>query len=331
MELHQLRYVLAVVDSGSFTAAASALHISQSGVSTQVRKLESELGIAILQRTTRRVMLTSEGELVLPVLRAAVEGVDAVAAAADDLRGLITGTLRVGTVSGLTWRPVFDAIARLHHDHPGVEISVREGISTALIEEVESGELDVAIAAWSGDAPQHLPSGVIVDDALHAVIARNHPWATRSTVSPDEIADIDLISLTRGTGARAALDALLARQGQMRRPRWEVASPSLARMLATRGLGVAALSASTAASWNDIVSLPISDPDARSRLGVVWRDPESPAAAALLSEIGPHFRSAAPSPSRELTPLKTGKSAAADGLRGGHHGDRRQRRSDQRQ
>ena len=285
MELHQLRYLLAVVDTGSFTAAASTLHISQSGVSTQIRKLESELGIALLQRTTRRVTLTSEGERVLPAIRGAVEGVDAVVALADDLRGLTTGTLRVGTVSGLTWQPVFDAIASMHHDHPGVDISVREDISTTLIDEVHSGELDVAIAAWSGEPPRHVHTTVIVDDALHAVVARDHPWATRAEVGPDEIAGADLISLTRGTGARTALDALLARERGARVPRWEVATPSLAHMLTTRGLGVAVLSESTAASWRDTVSLPITDPAARSTLGIIWREPPAPAITALLREL----------------------------------------------
>ena len=288
MELHQLRYLLAVVDTGSFTAAASTLHISQSGVSTQIRKLESELGIALLQRTTRHVTLTSDGERVLPAIRAAIERVDAVVTLADDLRGLTTGTLRVGTVSGLTWQPIFDAIAAMHHDHPGVDISVREDISTSLIDSVHSGTLDVAIAAWSGEPPHHVRTTVIVDDALHAVVARDHPWATRTDVGADEIADADLISLTRGTGARTALDALLARERGGRVPRWEVATPSLAHMLTTRGLGVAVLSESTAAAWRDTVSLPITDPAARSTLGIIWRDPPSPATTALLREMRRH-------------------------------------------
>lgn len=288
MELHQLRYLLAVVDTGSFTAAASTLHISQSGVSTQIRKLENELGIALLQRTTRHVTLTSDGERVLPAIRAAIERVDAVVTLADDLRGLTTGTLRVGTVSGLTWQPIFDAIAAMHHDHPGVDISVREDISTSLIDAVHSGTLDVAIAAWSGEPPHHVRTTVIVDDALHAVVARDHPWATRTDVGADEIADADLISLTRGTGARTALDALLARERGGRVPRWEVATPSLAHMLTTRGLGVAVLSESTAAAWRDTVSLPITDPAARSTLGIIWREPPSPATTALLREMRRH-------------------------------------------
>lgn len=224
----------------------------------------------------------------LPAIRAAIERVDAVVTLADDLRGLTTGTLRVGTVSGLTWQPIFDAIAAMHHDHPGVDISVREDISTSLIDAVYSGTLDVAIAAWSGGPPQHVHVSVIVDDALHAVVARDHPWATRTDVGADEIADADLISLTRGTGARTALDALLARERGGRVPRWEVATPSLAHMLTTRGLGVAVLSESTAAAWRDTVSLPITDPAARSTLGIIWRDPPSPATTALLREMRRH-------------------------------------------
>src|SRR4051794_2485735 len=103
MELHRLRYLLAVVDEGSLTAAARTLQIAQSGVSSQLSKLERELGIALFQRAGRGVVLTAEGESLLPAVRAAVHSVDAVTAAASDLRGLVVGSLRVGTVTTLMW------------------------------------------------------------------------------------------------------------------------------------------------------------------------------------------------------------------------------------
>lgn len=79
MELHQLRYFLAIVDEGTFTAAAQAVHISQSGISTQLRTLERELGVDLVDRSSRRVHLTPAGERLVPYARA-------VTTAADDLR-----------------------------------------------------------------------------------------------------------------------------------------------------------------------------------------------------------------------------------------------------
>ena len=99
MELHQLRYFLAVVDQGSFTAAAEAVRISQSGVSTQIQKLERELGISLLDRSARRAVLTSAGSSLVPHARSAVAAVEGVAGAAREIRGLVVGSLRVATVT----------------------------------------------------------------------------------------------------------------------------------------------------------------------------------------------------------------------------------------
>lgn len=122
MELHQLRYFLAVVDEGSFTAAAEAVRISQSGISTQIQKLERELGTALIDRSSRQVVLTPAGGRLAPYARAAVAAVNDVVAAASDIRGLIIGSLRVAAVTGLVWRPLFDALATIHSTHPGIDI-----------------------------------------------------------------------------------------------------------------------------------------------------------------------------------------------------------------
>jgi DNA-binding transcriptional LysR family regulator len=285
MELHQLRYFLAVVDEGSFTAAAASVTISQSGVSTQIQKLERELGISLIDRSARRVVLTPAGARLVPYARTAVAAVDDVAGAANDIRGLVVGALRVATVTGLVWPPLFDALAAIHRQHPGIDIRLQEGTSDDLVMLVRDGRTDVAVAAWSDSEPEGVQLSVVYDDELVAVVGHGHPWTARSSVRPAELAHTDLIALPRGTGARAALDALLARAGATVDPRWEVASPAYVELLATRGLGVGMVSGTTARDWSDVVSLPIDDPDARSRLGIVWRHHPSHAAQALLRRL----------------------------------------------
>lgn len=284
MELHQLRYAVAVVDEGSFTAAAARERVSQSGVSSQVQKLERELGIALFERAGRRVALTPEGVHMIPALRTALSSIEAVREQAADLRGVVFGALRVGMVTGLNRPSVIDALADLHAAHPGVELALREAISDSLIEQVRRGELDVALAAWAGDRPADLETSVVVDDPLVAVVAPGHPWAARRIVRPSELARIELIALAPGAGARLALDAMLARIGAPSHPRWEVTTPAHLQLLAARGLGVGVLSqpADLAA---DLVMLRIDDARARSQLGVVWRPDPRPATRALLSRL----------------------------------------------
>lgn len=287
MELHQLRYFLAVVDEGTFTAAADAVRISQSGVSTQIQKLERELGVALLDRSARQVTLTPAGVRLVPYARSAVAAVDAVTGAANDLRGLVVGSLRVGTVTGPVFSRLFDALATLHAEHPGLDLGLEEGASDNLIAQVRAGTLDVAIAAWSNAAPEGVEVSVIVDDELVAVVGHGHPWAARQRIRPAELARADLIALPRGTGARAALDGLTARLGTTTTPRWEVATPAYVELLAARGLGVGIVSATTAADWEDVISLRIADKEARSQLGIVWSTRPSHAAQALVGQLVP--------------------------------------------
>ncbi|GAA4164400.1 LysR substrate-binding domain-containing protein [Gryllotalpicola daejeonensis] len=298
MELHQLRYVLAVVEQGSFTAAAAAVRVHQSGVSTQVQKLERELGVTIFDRSARRVTLTPEGERVVAQARAAVAAVDEVAETANALRGLVIGSLRVGTVTGFAWGPLFDALADIHAQHPGVDIRVQEGESDDLISQVRSGALDVAFAAWSGDSPDGLEVDVVFDDVLVAVVARDHPWAARTRVRLAELARADLIALPVGTGARSALDRALSRVGALRAPRWEVASPTYVAALASRGLGVGIVSSTTALGWDELVTLRIADDEWGSKLGVLHRPAPMLAARAFLDRLD----AARSGSSRSITP-----------------------------
>ncbi|UNK70193.1 LysR family transcriptional regulator [Microbacterium sp. H1-D42] len=274
MEIHQLRYVIAVVDTGSFTAAAEAVRVSQSGVSTQVKKLERELGVALFDRSARQVTLTAEGERMLPVIRSALQAIGEVPATAADLRGLLRGTLRVGVVSGLTWPRLFDALSELHTAHPGLDIRLREGTSEHLTAQLRRGECDIAVVAWAQHPPAGLESATIFDDPLVAVVAPDHAWATRTSIRPAELSGVDIIALPTGTGDRSALAELLPGVT----PRWEVSTPWFVERLAARGIGVGIVSDATRRRWTEVRAVPIAAPDVRSRLGIAW--PHSPTRAA---------------------------------------------------
>jgi DNA-binding transcriptional LysR family regulator len=287
MELHQLRYFLAVVDESSFTAAAHAVRISQSGVSTQLQKLERELGVTLVDRSARRVALTPAGARLVPYARTAVAAVDDVTGAANAIRGLVVGSLRVATVTGMVWEPLFDGLTTLHAEHPGIDIRLQEGASDDLVAQVRAGTVDVAVAAWADREPDGLRVSVVFDDPLVAVVGHGHPWAARGSIRPAELARAALIALPDGTGARAALSALMTRTGKPVQPRWEVATPAYVENLTARGLGVGIVSATTAQDWVDVVALRIDDKRARSRLGIVWRHRPSHAAQALLRRLVP--------------------------------------------
>ncbi|GAB3755498.1 LysR family transcriptional regulator [Microlunatus parietis] len=280
MEVHQLRYALAVADERSFTAAAQVLHVSQSGVSAQVALLERELGLTLFDRSARGVRVTPAGSPVLDQLRRALTELDRVRAVADELNGLVRGTVSIGAVAGLGWPAFLDALQQVHRTHPGLELSLREAKSVDLQEDVAAGRLDLAVATWVDRPREGLGSWVALEERVIAAVGTDHPWAGRSRISPADLLDQPVVGLAPGTGMRSSYDAMMRAEGLPAPVSWEVTLPTTARALAARGLGVAVLTSSRADLPTDLVRLKINSKHATSRLGVVWRTRPAPTAGA---------------------------------------------------
>lgn len=287
MEIHQLRYAVAIADEGSFTAAAASLHVSQSGVSAQVARLERELGVDLFDRSARAIRLTESGSLLIERMRVALTALDDVHETAGEVLGLVRGTVRVGAVAGLGWPPFLDALEQVHTAHPGLELSLREGVSASIQDEVADGRLDVALVSWSGEPLAGLTSWVAVRERVAVLVRRDHVWAARESVRPSDLLDTDVVCTTRGTGMRSAYDALMRAEGLPTPVTWEVTLPPTARAFVSRGLGVGVLTTSQADLDDDLMRVEIESEHTTSMLGVVWRSlPEpSPAAAAVLAAL----------------------------------------------
>src|SRR5918999_1340338 len=146
MELRQFRYLDAVARRRSFTKAALDLHVAQSALSQQVGRLERELGVELLRRTTRRVEVTEAGELVLARARRALAEVDGVRADLDALQGLARGTLRLGGAPPVGPLHPAALIADFTRAHPGVAITVREDVAFTLLAQLRDRALDLVLA-----------------------------------------------------------------------------------------------------------------------------------------------------------------------------------------
>src|SRR5712691_2570737 len=153
MELRQLEYLVAVAEEASFTRAAQRVHISQSGVSAQVRQLEHELGADLIDRSARTATLTQAGDAALAHAREALAAVAAMRQAVDDVNGLLRGRLTVGMVTACTVTGLFDALDAFHAAHPGVLITLLEHASGELTDLVRAGVLDLALIGAAGEAP----------------------------------------------------------------------------------------------------------------------------------------------------------------------------------
>ena len=174
MELKQLEYFIAVAEEANFTRAAKRVHISQSGVSAQIRKLELDLGAALIDRSGRTATLTTAGVAALEHARSVFASLDALRQAVNEVTGLIQGRLVVGMITGCTVQGLFDTLADFHRDHPGIAITLVEDNSGPLAERVRSGELDLALIGTAGAPPAGLGALILASERIVAAVPRDH-------------------------------------------------------------------------------------------------------------------------------------------------------------
>ncbi|ADG77911.1 Transcriptional regulator, LysR family OS=Tsukamurella paurometabola (strain ATCC 8368 / DSM/ CCUG 35730 / CIP 100753 / JCM 10117 / KCTC 9821 / NBRC 16120/ NCIMB 702349 / NCTC 13040) OX=521096 GN=Tpau_1281 PE=3 SV=1 [Tsukamurella paurometabola] len=290
MELHQLRYVVAVADHGSFTAAAAALHVSQSGVSAQVAKLERELGHRLFDRGARTVRTTPEGAALLPHARSAGAAVETIRAIADDLSGVVRGHIRLGTVIGCTIPGYLTGFAAFRHAHPGVTVAVTEGNSDDLLSALVGGGLDVALVAHARPLPPDLLGHTVIREPLTVTVPNHHPWAARTSLTCAELAGETVLCLPPGTGVRTAFEITCAAERIEIAPAVQAHSPEALLALADRGAGAAVLTASMAAGRPDSATIPLAR-SARTQLSLATRIAPSAAAGAMSRTLLDHLTS----------------------------------------
>jgi DNA-binding transcriptional LysR family regulator len=290
MELHQLEYFVAVAEEASFTRAAARVHVAQPGVSAQVRRLESELGQRLLDRSGRSVRLTEAGSAVLPFARAALDAVASARLAIDELAGLVRGQVTVGMVSGCALPVLAELLAGFHKQYPGVAIALTEDNSDRLAEMLGDGRLDLALIGSAGtEGSPGISTAILIDEELVAAVPPGHPLADRETVTVAALRDVPLVSLPRGTGVRAALDAACAAAGFEPRIVFEASALAMVVTMAAQGLGLAVVPESVASARRPEsapVIVPIAHPPVRSRLELAWREAPSanPAARVLIEQ-----------------------------------------------
>lgn len=244
MELRHLEYFVAVADERSFTRAAEQLHVVQSGVSSGVKALERELGTALLERTSRRVTLTSAGAALLPKARSALDAARDARDAVDAVRGGLRGVLRIGALSSLvTLVDIPAVLGRFHERHPAVRIELITNAhgSAGLVEQLLAGELDLALVSLPDGAPPQILEHFVISRQLVLVVPTGHPLSDRKAVRLDQLADQPFIDCPEGWGIRSVVDHAFMAAGVGRTVSHQVTDVGLVADLVRHGLGVAIL------------------------------------------------------------------------------------------
>jgi LysR family hydrogen peroxide-inducible transcriptional activator len=187
MEMHQLRYVVAVARAGNFSRAAEQCHVSQPSLSQQIQKLEDELGERLFDRLKRETRLTSHGEAFLRHARHILEEAEAARREATEARDLLRGTVTLGALPTIAPYLLPDVLAAFTERFPGVEIVVQEDTTARLSKLALAYEIDFALASLPVPDPR-LEVRELFSEELLLALPPGHPLARKR---PIRLADLE--------------------------------------------------------------------------------------------------------------------------------------------
>jgi DNA-binding transcriptional LysR family regulator len=275
---------LAVADNASFRKAAEQSNLSLPAVSMQVKQLEEQLGVALFQRTTRKVELTHEGEQLMISARKAMAEMQAGLARIQQAADVLEGHLSVGcvpTVAGSRLPPLLVEFARLY---PGISVSLRELSHHELTEAVRRREVDFGI----GPVPEkkgELDFAPLFVDEYVALLPRSFKDGGRAGISLRELARMPLLTLSDSSLFRHHLDEALSSHGLVAARGYEFTHVSTLVAMAEAGLGVAVLPRIAVPKKTPLTVVRITAPVLRRTLAIVTIRGHtlSPAAARLVA------------------------------------------------
>jgi DNA-binding transcriptional LysR family regulator len=232
LELHQVRYFLALCRTLNFTRAAESCKVTQPALTRAIQRLEDELGGPLLYRERSLTQLTPLGRAMMPHLEATLRAAEMVSRAAAALRQQ-TPVLRVGLVDGLSASLIAPSLAELARRFPGLELYLQSDDQRPLIDSLLLGEMDAALLIDDGDLPDRLDCWKLLHEGCRAVFPQGHPFEHEPCVKLPALANETVV---RGDGWGGAWVRLGGEVHRLRASSWEQAQ----HMVAV-GLGVALL------------------------------------------------------------------------------------------
>lgn len=264
------RYIalLKVIEVGSFTKAAELLGYTQPALSQMIASLEKELAMKILYRSRYGIQLTPEGEHLYPSIQSSVLQYEAMRRKAEEIRGLDSGIVRIGTVSSVSCHWLPGIIRTFWQEHPNIQIVLHQGDYTSIPEWVRTGAVDFGFV--SPQAVKGMETISIKSGEFRAVLPKNHPLAKKKSLLLQDLAEEPFLLLEEGAYSEP-LEALRT-AGITPNVKLRVHDDYSILSMVEQGLGVSVLAELVLhkTSYN-VVTLPIEPPIIRT-LGIVTKD-----------------------------------------------------------
>lgn len=261
MELRQLEYFLMVSDLASFTRAAERLYVSQPAVTNAVRSLEEELGIQLLDRSQRKVTLTTEGQIFYRHIRNIMQGISTTLDEINDLKSHNSGHLAIGITPLAGIEATSRLLTKFHVAYPNIHCRFVEHDVRQLLELLHADKLDFALVfdLTAQDRP-HIHEIPLPREELMVCCARQHPFSRKNSITLAELTGIPLILMEAHAFFRQTLCQYFDEADSILSVSMEVAQVQLLKMLVTENAGISILPESILAHDENLRAIPLSPP-----------------------------------------------------------------------
>ncbi|GGC76350.1 LysR family transcriptional regulator [Chelatococcus reniformis] len=193
MELHQVRYFLAVASTLNFTRAAEQCNVTQPALTKGVQKLEQELGGQLIYRERQLTQLTDLGKEVLPMLERTLASAEAVRRKAREFQRKEVAPLKIGLAPSISASLVLDPIAEIAKFVPGLHVELRENSAENLVNLLLEGEINAAVVGDVQDMPDRIDGWSLFEERYVALLAPTHQLANRSSIGIDDLHETILL------------------------------------------------------------------------------------------------------------------------------------------
>jgi DNA-binding transcriptional LysR family regulator len=278
MDTRQLKTLLAIAESGSFSKAADVVHLTVSAVSQQIQALEQEVGAQFFDRSSRPPRLTAAGQQMVEAARDLVRTAENAIDAVSGRR--VVGALAIGSVRTSAMSLLPRAIVQFRADHPGLRIKLRVSMSETLLQDVLAGRLDAAMVAEHGDFPPHLRWRPFLREPLFLVAPPGAPHLS----AEEFLARYPYVRFRSNVPLAHMIDLELARLDVSLNEVAEIDTISAIVSCVANGLGVSVVPQVAIEDCAlPLVSTPFGSPQLYRQIGLVER--QNGARAMLISEL----------------------------------------------
>ncbi|MFU8877047.1 MAG: LysR substrate-binding domain-containing protein [Wenzhouxiangellaceae bacterium] len=291
MNLRAMHYLVMLADVRHFSKAAERCHVSQPTLSTQIRKLEEELDVQLVERSPRKVMLTEVGEEIVERARALLAEADSIKAIARRSRDPHSGTLRLGIFPTLAPYFLPHVVPELRRRFPRLTLRLFEEKTENVLGMLAHGRLDAGLLALPFEG-ETLVFRELFEEPFVLALNESHPLASRKRIAMSDLEDEELLLLEDGHCLRDQALEVCHLAGAHEKLDFHATSMETLRQMVAAGTGITLMPVMSVkppvAHTDNLVTRPFIDPPPTRKIALVWR--KSSALSGFLEELAEVFR-----------------------------------------